>query len=77
MSRTRAAPVVVPDLAGLEPLRCPCGWARRALGDVPGAPASLHQVEVEEDARAHYHKGHTEVGCNTLASRVTDSPTTG
>ena len=61
MSRQRPAPVVVPDLAGLEPLRCPCGWARRALGDVPGAPASLHRVEVEEDARAHYHKGHTEV----------------
>jgi mannose-6-phosphate isomerase-like protein (cupin superfamily) len=25
------------------------------------APASLHQVDIEDDARTHYHKGHTEI----------------
>lgn len=52
-------PVVV-DLMQFAPLRCPCGWARRAFTDVPGAPASLHRVEILEDARTHYHKVQTE-----------------
>jgi quercetin dioxygenase-like cupin family protein len=52
---------VTADLAALDPVRCPCGWARRAFGDVPDAPASLHLVEIEEDARTHYHRSHTEV----------------
>lgn len=52
-------PAVV-ELAELAAVRCPCGWARRAFGDVPGAPLSVHRVEIAEDARAHYHKDHTE-----------------
>jgi quercetin dioxygenase-like cupin family protein len=51
----------VADLAALAAVKCPCGLARRAFGDVPGAPASLHLVEISEDARAHYHREHTEV----------------
>jgi mannose-6-phosphate isomerase-like protein (cupin superfamily) len=51
----------VADLAALDPVRCSCGWARRAFGDVAGAPASLHQVAIETDARAHYHRNHTEI----------------
>jgi quercetin dioxygenase-like cupin family protein len=57
--RTRT-PVVV-DLGALDPVRCPCGWARRAFADVPGAPATVHRVEIEADARAHYHRDHTEI----------------
>ena len=33
----------------------------RAFGDVAGAPASIHRVEIEADARTHYHEGHTEI----------------
>src|SRR5215475_6370589 len=51
----------VADLPALAPVRCPCGWARRAFADVPGAPASMHQVDIEADARAHYHREHTEI----------------
>ena len=51
----------VADLSAIAPVRCPCGWARRAFGDVPGAPASVHRVEIEADARAHYHRDHTEI----------------
>lgn len=51
----------VADLAALAAVTCPCGQARRAFGDVPGAPASLHLVEISEDACAHYHRAHTEV----------------
>ena len=55
-----AAPVVA-DYSTIEPVRCPCGWARRAFADVPDAPASVHCVEVEVDARTHYHREHTEI----------------
>src|SRR5581483_2616034 len=50
----------VADLGELPAVRCPCGWARRAFADVPGAPASVHRVEILDDARAHYHTAHTE-----------------
>lgn len=50
----------VADLTQVSAVRCPCGWARRAFGDVPGAPASIHRVEIAADARAHYHKAQTE-----------------
>ncbi len=53
-------PVVV-DLAALDPVHCPCGRARRAFADVPDAPASVHRVEIEADARAHHHRDHTEI----------------
>ena len=48
------------NLAELTAVRCPCGWARRAFADVPGAPASVHRVEIEADAQTHYHKNQTE-----------------
>jgi quercetin dioxygenase-like cupin family protein len=48
------------DFAAIEPVRCPCGWARRAFGDQPGAPMSMHRVEIEADARTHYHRHQTE-----------------
>src|SRR5689334_21042251 len=53
-------PAVV-DFAAIAPVRCPCGWARRAFGDLPDAPVSLHRVEIEADARTHYHRDHTEI----------------
>ena len=59
-AETAAQKPLAVELAALEPTRCPCGWARRAFTDVPGAPLSVHRVEIAEDARAHYHKEHTE-----------------
>ncbi len=50
----------VVDFTQVEPVRCPCGWARRAFAEVPGAPASVHVVEILADARTHYHKRQTE-----------------
>ena len=52
---------VLADFAHITPVRCPCGRACRAFGDLPDAPASLHQVEIELDARTHYHREHTEI----------------
>jgi mannose-6-phosphate isomerase-like protein (cupin superfamily) len=54
-------PPALADFDALAAVRCPCGWARRAFGDLPGAAVSLHRVQIEADARAHYHRHHTEV----------------
>lgn len=51
---------VVVELARLTPVRCPCGWARRAFTDIPDAPLSVHRVEVLDDTRTHYHRHQTE-----------------
>ncbi len=40
---------------------CPCGSARRAFGDVPGAPASVHLVDIKSDSETHYHQRTTEI----------------
>jgi mannose-6-phosphate isomerase-like protein (cupin superfamily) len=52
---------IIADYATIEAIRCPCGWARRAFADAPDAPASVHRVEIELDARTHYHRAHTEI----------------
>ena len=44
----------------VPPVRCPCGWARRAFAE-PGNAASLHVVQIESDSRTHYHKRMTEI----------------
>ncbi len=41
--------------------RCPCGETRRAFVDDPDGVATLHLVEISEDARTHYHKRLTEI----------------
>ncbi|MEZ5301312.1 MAG: cupin domain-containing protein [Verrucomicrobiales bacterium] len=40
---------------------CPCGFARRAFAEVPGAPASMHLVEIKQDSQTHYHERMTEI----------------
>jgi mannose-6-phosphate isomerase-like protein (cupin superfamily) len=68
----RTTPPVVVAFDDIDPVRCPCGWARRAFADFPGAPASLHRVRIEMDARTHYHHDHTEyyyiLECDTDAA---------
>ena len=49
------------QLDAIPSVRCPCGHARRAFAEVPGAVASLHVVDIEQDSRTHYHKGMTEI----------------
>jgi mannose-6-phosphate isomerase-like protein (cupin superfamily) len=61
MTRPDTAAASVADLAALVPVRCPCGWARRAFCDLPNAPASMHLVEIDLEARTHYHREHTEI----------------
>ncbi len=49
------------QLDTLPAVDCPCGRARRAFGDVPGAPASIHLTDIHADARVHYHRRMTEI----------------
>jgi mannose-6-phosphate isomerase-like protein (cupin superfamily) len=39
---------------------CPCGFARRAFGEIDDFPGTVHVTEISEDARQHYHKRLTE-----------------
>jgi quercetin dioxygenase-like cupin family protein len=49
------------QLDELEPTRCPCGWSRRAFAEITNSPASVHVVQIESDARVHYHRKMTEI----------------
>ncbi len=51
----------VVHLDDLQPTRCPCGTTRRAFTGVADAPASLHRVTIDCEAKTHYHKTLTEV----------------
>ena len=52
---------MISQIDEIPPVRCPCGFARRAFADSAENVASLHLVQIEEDARAHYHKKMTEL----------------
>ena len=52
---------LIAQLTELPPLKCPCGFTRRAFADAPDTAASLHLVDVQQDARTHYHKKMTEI----------------
>lgn len=49
------------QLDTLPGVDCPCGRARRAFADLPGAPASIHLTDIHADARVHYHRRMTEI----------------
>ncbi len=51
----------VAKLTELDPVTCPCGETRRAFAEATTGPASIHLVEIREDARTHYHKKLTEI----------------
>ncbi len=48
-------------LTDVEAVACPCGNSRRAFVDDPDQVASIHLVDISEDAATHYHKTLTEI----------------
>ncbi len=52
---------LIAHLDELAPVPCPCGFARRAFADWPENVASVHLVDIQTDARTHYHKRMTEI----------------
>ena len=61
MSDVDKKPFSIVHLDDIAPVPCPCGMTRRAFTDDPDQVASLHLVEITEDARTHYHKKMTEI----------------
>ena len=51
----------VAQLDEIEPVQCPCGSSRRAFVRDDNPIATMHMVDICEDARAHYHKKLTEI----------------
>ncbi len=52
---------MIADLNAIEAVRCPCGFARRAFATPENRTATMHVVDIELDARTHYHKTMTEI----------------
>jgi len=48
------------DFDDLPGVRCPCGTARRAFGDVSAFPGTIHRTEISTEAKPHYHRTLTE-----------------
>ena len=42
------------QLDGIDAVDCPCGLSRRAFTDDSDQTASVHLVDISEDARPHY-----------------------
>jgi len=45
----------------IDAVKCPCGFARRAFVSDDNPTATMHIVDIEKDAKTHYHKKLTEV----------------
>lgn len=61
MKKTAARNYRVVRMDEVDPVPCPCGLSRRAFADDPDRTASLHVVEIKEDAQVHHHKELTEI----------------
>jgi mannose-6-phosphate isomerase-like protein (cupin superfamily) len=45
----------------IDPVKCPCGHAKRAFSVPDNSIATMHIVDIQEDSRVHYHKKLTEI----------------
>ena len=55
------APYLIAQLDEIPKKRCPCGWTRRAFAQPDNPTATIHYVDIQDDARTHYHKKLTEI----------------
>lgn len=51
----------VQNFNDIEAKRCPCGWSKRAFVNPENTTATIHLVDITEDAKTHYHKRLTEI----------------
>jgi mannose-6-phosphate isomerase-like protein (cupin superfamily) len=45
----------------IDPIKCPCGFSRRAFVGPDNPAATMHIVDIRTDSKVHYHKKLTEV----------------
>ncbi len=51
----------VEHFSEIDAVRCPCGFSQRAFVSPDNPLATIHYVDILEDAKTHYHKTHTEI----------------
>jgi mannose-6-phosphate isomerase-like protein (cupin superfamily) len=59
--KTGARNYLVTQLDEVPPVQCPCGLARRGFATPDNHVATVHLVDIQTDARVHYHKKMTEI----------------
>lgn len=52
---------IVSHFDEIAPVPCPCGTTRRAFAFPENKTATIHYVDISEDAKTHYHKKLTEI----------------
>ena len=52
---------MIAQLDEVSAVDCPCGQARRAFASDENTVATMHLVDIQADARTHYHKQMTEM----------------
>jgi mannose-6-phosphate isomerase-like protein (cupin superfamily) len=52
---------LIAQLDEIAPVKCPCGFARRAFSNPENDLTSVHIVDITKDAQTHYHKDMTEI----------------
>ncbi len=52
---------MVAQMDEMDSQGCPCGFTRRAFVSDENSVATLHLLDVQADARVHYHKRLTEI----------------
>jgi mannose-6-phosphate isomerase-like protein (cupin superfamily) len=51
----------IAQLDEIDAVNCPCGLSRRAFVSTDNPVATIHLVDIQTDARTHYHKKLTEI----------------
>jgi mannose-6-phosphate isomerase-like protein (cupin superfamily) len=52
---------MITQLDAVPPVPCPCGFSRRGFATPDNAVATIHLVDIQVDAKTHYHKKLTEI----------------
>ena len=52
---------MVTQLDAVPAVKCPCGFAQRGFATPENTTATIHLVDIQSDARTHYHKKLTEI----------------
>ncbi|MEO5959458.1 MAG: cupin domain-containing protein [Opitutaceae bacterium] len=52
---------MIEQLDAVPAVACPCGFSRRGFATPDNPVATIHLVDIQSDARTHYHKKLTEI----------------
>lgn len=52
---------IIAKMNDIEEVECPCGLTKRAFVSPDNDVATLHLVDISENAKTHYHKKLTEI----------------